>query len=210
MEKAMSEFQKIYDEFHPRILRYLKRMAGEEEAEDLAQEVFVRVDQALASFRGDAQLATWIYQIATNVALDRHRRSVSRKEGDAVPVDEIAESEGDKDCWTGEAVADSEDRVIRKEMNGCIRDVIDKLPDTYRTVIVMSEIENLKDSEIAAALGVSLQTAKIRLHRARVKLKADLDSACVFYRDNRNELACDRKGQLVAIADLSQKPRQPE
>ncbi|MDQ5985135.1 MAG: ECF RNA polymerase sigma factor SigW [Syntrophus sp. SKADARSKE-3] len=192
-------FQQIYDEFRPRILRYLTRMAGESEAEDLTQDVFVRVNQALACFRGEASLATWIYQIATNIALDRHRLSVSRREGNVIDVDDIAGTAGDKDNWTGEEHTTSEDRVIRQEMNGCIREVINSLPDAYRTVIILSEIENLKDAEIAEVLSINLQAAKIRLHRARKKLREALSSACIFYRDERNELACDRKNQLVII-----------
>ena len=78
-------------------------------------------------------------------------------------------------------------------MNGCIREIIDSLPEAYRSVIVLGEIEGLKDAEIAEILGVTLRTAKMRLHRARTKLRGELKAACVFYRDERNELACDRK-----------------
>ena len=87
-------------------------------------------------------------------------------------------------------------------MNGCIREIIDTLPANYRSVIVLSEMEGLKDAEIAEVLGIHLQTAKMRLHRGRAMLKKELSTACVFYRDERNELACDRKcadGPLIQI-----------
>jgi AhpD family alkylhydroperoxidase len=67
------------------------------------------------------------------------------------------------------------------------------LPDQYQSVIILSELEGMKDGEIAEILGVTLQAAKVRLHRARAKLRKELSEACVFYRDERNELACDRK-----------------
>jgi RNA polymerase sigma-70 factor (ECF subfamily) len=67
------------------------------------------------------------------------------------------------------------------------------LPDQYQSVIVLSELEGLKDGENAEIIGVTLQAAKVRLHRARAKLRKELSGACVFYRDERNELACDRK-----------------
>ena len=78
-------------------------------------------------------------------------------------------------------------------MNKCIRDFIEELPENYRTVVVLSELEGLKNTEIAEILGVSLDTIKIRLHRARAKLKKELETHCDFYRDEGNEFACDVK-----------------
>jgi hypothetical protein len=67
------------------------------------------------------------------------------------------------------------------------------LPDQYQSVIVLSELEGLKDGEITEILGVTLQAEKARLHRARAKLHKELSEVCMFYPDERNELACDRK-----------------
>jgi RNA polymerase sigma-70 factor (ECF subfamily) len=195
------KFQQIYRDFHPRVLRYLTRMVGENDAEDLAQEVFAKIGKALQAFRGESRLSTWIYRIATNAALDRLRHISSTRNGDAKneSVEGIVENEEDKDVWTGEQTASTEQRVIRQEMNGCIREIIETLPEGYRSVIVLSELERMKDGEIADILGLSLQAAKVRLHRARTKLKKELSTACVFYRDERNELACDRKGAAALI-----------
>lgn len=190
-------FQQIYDEYRPRILRYLARMVGEGEAEDLTQEVFVKVGRALESFRGESRLSTWIYQIATHAALDRLRPSSRHAGGSSLPLEDIAGTQADGDVRTGESTASSEQRVIRQEMNACIQGIIRALPETHRTVIILSELEGLKDAEIAQILGLSLQTAKMRLHRARVKLRSELESACDLYRDERNELACDRKNPLI-------------
>lgn len=66
-------FQEIYERFQPGILRFLSRLVGEEEAEDVAQEVFLRVDRGLEGFRGESSIGTWIYRIARNAALDRLR-----------------------------------------------------------------------------------------------------------------------------------------
>jgi RNA polymerase sigma-70 factor (ECF subfamily) len=78
-------------------------------------------------------------------------------------------------------------------MNECIREFIEKLPPNFRAVMVLSEIEGLKNSEIADILGISLDNVKIRLHRARAGLKKKLQEGCSFYQDERNTLACDRK-----------------
>jgi len=192
------KFHEIHDTFRPKILRYLTNLVGRPDAEDLTQEVFVKVNQALKTFRGESQLSTWIYRIATNVALDKLRSPSFRQTGGkSLSGDSIGESEieiMDKNPWTGENTPSIETSVVRKEMNQCIRGVVEKLPESYRTVVVLSELEGFRDDEIAEILGVSLNTAKIRLHRARARLKKDLEAHCNFYRDERNEFACDLKG----------------
>ena len=197
MNDSELEFQKLYDAFQPRILRYLIRLVGENEAEDVTQETFVRVSQALENFRGESKLSTWLYRIATNAALDRLRSpSFQRIAQKKLSDDSIEKSEveaGDKDIRTGEKAPSVEQQFVRKEMNKCIRDFIEELQENYRTAVVLSELEGLKNTEIAEVLGVSLDTIKIRLHRARAKLKKELETHCDFYRDEGNEFACDLK-----------------
>ncbi len=190
-------FQQVYDEYHAKILRYLTRVVGQSEAEDLTQEVFAKIGQSLETFRGDSRVSTWIYRIATNAALDRLRQPAVRHGGEKLlPVESIAEIKADADM-TGESKASTEQKLIRNEMNGCIREIIQALPEHHRAVIVLSELEELKDREIAEILGLTLQAAKVRLHRARGKLREELAAACVFYRDEQNELACDRKNPSI-------------
>jgi RNA polymerase sigma-70 factor, ECF subfamily len=182
-----AEFQRIHDTFRPRVLRYLARLAGERDAEDLAQTVMLRVSSGLLGFRNDSSLSTWIYRIATNVAMDRLRSPVREQalEGGADP---------DESDVPLEARAPSVEAVaIRTEMSACIREFIDRLPERYRMVMVLSEMEGFRNAEIAAILGVSLDTVKIRLHRAREKLRNDLQDGCSFHRDESSGLACDRK-----------------
>lgn len=189
------DFQGIYSTFHPKIVRYLANMVGQRDAEDLTQEVFVKVNQALRTFRGESQLSTWIYRIATNAALDK-LRSPSFRQVEQKSLSEESITEGeieivDKDSWTGEKTPSVETSLIRKEMNECIRGIVENLPENYRTVVVLSDLEGFKDDEIAEILGVSIHTAKIRLHRARARLKRELETHCNFYRDERNEFACN-------------------
>ncbi|MFA5180502.1 MAG: sigma-70 family RNA polymerase sigma factor [Syntrophales bacterium] len=194
MESAEIRFQQVYDEHQGKIFRYLTRMVEENEAEDLTQEVFVKIGLALDSFRGESSMSTWIYQIATNAALDKLSHPYNRHAGEKLlPVEAITETKEDENIWTGELMASTEQRVIRQEMNGCIREIIQMLPETHRSVIVLSELEGLSDAEIADILGLTLPATKIRLHRARVKLRKELTTACIFYRNDRQEFACDRK-----------------
>lgn len=197
MDTNELEFRKIYDAFLPKIHRYLARLVGKCEAEDLTQEVFVKVSQALKDFRGESRLSTWIYRIATNVALDRLRSPSFQRTVQKGPLNDSA-GEGetetfDKNVWTGENIPSVEQKLIKKEMNECIRSFIENLPEDYLTVVVLSELEGLKNSEIATILGVTLDTVKVRLHRAKEKLKKEFETHCSLYRDERNELACDLK-----------------
>lgn len=184
---AAPEFQVIHDRFRPRVLRYLTRLVGEGEAEDLTQSVMLKVSQGLHDFRGDSSLSTWIYRIATNAALDKLRRKT-------IPLVDESEIESDEtDALPGTLAASAETTAIREEMNACIREFIERLPENYRTVMVLSELEGFKNDEIATILGLNLDTVKIRLHRAREKLRKDLGLGCSFQRDEEGELACDRK-----------------
>jgi RNA polymerase sigma-70 factor (ECF subfamily) len=176
------EFETIHAAFRPKIHRYLSRMVGEYEAEDLTQEVFVRVSQALKAFRGESELSTWIYRIATNAALDRLRSpSFQRTIQDCPANPFVADGESELDvrnAWTGEKVPLVEGQVFRKEMNDCFRNLINSLPEAYRTALVLSEFEGFRNNEIAEILGVTLDTIKIRLHRARERLKEELELNC--------------------------------
>jgi RNA polymerase sigma-70 factor (ECF subfamily) len=203
MKDGQPDFHEIHREFRPRILRYVARMVGESEAEDLTQEVFAKVAHALMAFRGESSLSTWIYRIATNTALDAMKKPLFRQMvgGGKVPLEEIGGAgEGDVAC-PGGGNPPLDERVIREEMNACIREVIETLPANYKTCIILSDLEDLSDAEIAEVLGLSLQAAKIRLHRARARLRERLEASCVFYRDERNEMACDRKAVPRESAD---------
>jgi RNA polymerase sigma-70 factor (ECF subfamily) len=190
MNQTQREFRSIDDDFRPKILRYLTRLVGEREAEDLTQVVMLKISSRLPDFRGDSSLATWIYRIATNTAIDRLRRpQVGAAGGEALE---------DENLPLEVAAMSAESAAIRGEMNACIHEFIERLPESYRTAMVLSELEGFKNAEIAAILGISLDTVKIRLHRAREKLRRDLQSGCSFHRDTRNELGCDRMPAVVA------------
>lgn len=111
------DFQDIYEEFQPKIFRYFARLAGDDDAEDLTQETFVKISRGLGSFRGDSKLSTWIYSIATNVARDRFRSAAFRHDSALAPapVDELDLE--DENVWTGQKIRSIDEVTIRKEMN---------------------------------------------------------------------------------------------
>jgi RNA polymerase sigma-70 factor (ECF subfamily) len=189
---ALLDFQRVYEDFQPRIRRYLARLAGAGEADDLTQETFARVGRAMAGFRGEAALSTWIYRIATNVAADRARSAGFQLQA------RVAEPAALETLRTVPAI---EQDIARREMSECVRRYVDQLPADYRAVVILSELEELPDREIAEVLGISLEAAKIRLHRARARLRQMLEQGCDFSRDERNELACEPRPDDVSPRD---------
>ena len=190
-ETPTLRIEELHREHGDRIRRYLARLVGATDAEDLQQEVFEKAQRAIGTFRGDSRALTWLYRVATNVAIDRLRSGgrlaeLERDDTDAGSLRGV-ETAG----ATDERSLDGE--VDRKRMRECIMGVVDGLPPSQRAVILLGELRGLSDREMAEALGISLGAAKIRLHRARRALKAALESACTFERDEVNELACAPK-----------------
>ena len=162
MSSSKLDFQEIYHAFQPKILRYMARMVSEADAEDLTQEVFVKAHRALKNFKGDAKLSTWLYRIATNTALDKLRSPSFQR---AAPLSLSDESAEQVEAKINTRVVSAEEKkplteqqLVQKEMNECIRGFIERLPEKYRTVLVLSEWEGLRNDEIAHILGITVDT----------------------------------------------------
>ena len=193
-------FQEIYERFQPGVLRFLSRLVGEGEAEDVAQEVFLRVDRGLEGFRGESSMGTWIYRVARNAALDRLRSRPAWLESVRQPGTHYSnEDPADGMSQFPDERASLERYLIGKEMSECIRGRIGNLPGSYGEVLALREMGGMTNAEIASALGVSEGAVKIRLHRARSLLREDLGTHCNLYRDERDELACDPKPAIGSI-----------
>lgn len=185
-----TDFQKIHDEFRPRIFHYLSGMAGKDNAEDLTQVVFEKVSRGISNFRGESSLSTWIYRIATNVALDHSRLASTRQ-----TIISLATIDANCDCniLSDEKLRNADQSLMRREMNDCIHRIVKQMPENERVVLLLSEFEGMKNREIADILDISLDAVKIRLHRARTRLRTDIETECTLYHDERNELACHPK-----------------
>ena len=185
-------FDAVYRDYYPRIKRYLARLITFDDAEDVAQDVFLKVSRSLDSFRGESSVSTWVYRIATNAAMDRVRSPAYRARVVSIPVDDSCDA-GEPRAAIEDNASSVEEEAIRSEMSGCVQGLVAQLPEDYRTVLVLSETEGLKNAEIAEVLGISVETVKIRLHRARARLKEILEANCSFYHDPCNTLLCDIK-----------------
>jgi RNA polymerase sigma-70 factor (ECF subfamily) len=171
------DFQRIDEGFRPRIQRFLTRIIGEYEAEDLTQEVLVKISQALPDFRGESQLSTWIYRIATNAAIDRTRTPSFRQDAQSSCLEDVDTTEG-QEVSTGEGIPSPDLRLFRKERFECFESFVQRLPPNYRAVVVLAELEEFSNKEIAEILRLSLDTVKIRLHRGRTRLLQELRAFC--------------------------------
>lgn len=149
----------------------LKLLGNEDTAECVLQETFLKVLQALPDFQEKSQLSTWIYRIATNQALMR-LRSRKRK---FVPIDEAPDDDGkDYSVFVKSLDANPLDNVLNQELKQNMDRAIEQLPENYKTVFVMKDIEGLALKEIAEILDLSLPAVKSNLHRARIMLRNKL------------------------------------
>ena len=195
-KRQADAFQRVYEANHDDIRRFLARTAGPQEAEDLAQIVFAKAARALPKFRGDAQVSTWLYRIAANVASDwlRSRSTLEAKATIQLPdaPEDVAYDFGVSSV-SQEKQTSPEQELMRDEMGDCIRQLIGQLPENLRTALVLGELAGFKDDEVAHTLGISRSNAKVRLHRARAQLKKALEAHCDFSRNEDNEFVCEPK-----------------
>jgi RNA polymerase sigma-70 factor (ECF subfamily) len=192
-ESQLLDFGGLFREYQRPIYNYLLRMTqNRAEAEDLTQETFIRVDRGLPDFRGEASLSTWMYRIATNVSLDHFRRRTTRQAEAALSLEE---TESDREWLVDETSSPPEQLAAQSEMSACVQRFIRRLPPNYRAVLVLRDLQGLKNREVADVLGVSLDTVKIRLHRARRELRAALNAGCDLTHDERNVLVCEPKAE---------------
>lgn len=186
-EPELQDASVIFKGDYKRIFRYILSMVHDTaEAEDLTQETFLRAYRRRESLRDEGAQATWLYRIATHVCFDRLRQYARRtpKESET-DIDEVDVPEPDAPSL--------QQTIERNEMSGCVQSYLNRLPDNYRAVIMLHDMHDLTASEIARLLGESLDNVKIRLHRARVKLRAALQAACEFSHDESNVLTCESK-----------------
>jgi RNA polymerase sigma-70 factor (ECF subfamily) len=159
-------FEELVTMYQHRVFGVALRMLGNRaEAEEIAQDTFLRAHRSLAEFRGEARLGTWLYAIASRLCLNRLTAGPRRRErrDDAALLQAPA----------GEA--DAVAALERGELEAALHQAIAALPEDRRIVVVLRDLEGLSYEEIGEVLGVPLNTVRSRLHRARLDLKSKLE-----------------------------------
>jgi RNA polymerase sigma-70 factor (ECF subfamily) len=177
-------FDKIARELAQSIFHFFERyVRNRQTAEDLLQETLMRMNKGLPSFAGYSSIKTWAFSIARRVAADYLRHP--DRQINLIQLDEAEELAGSDD--------EIHARLSAGEMSDCIRSVIDRLPEAYRSALILHDIEGLSAEQTAEISECSVATAKIRIHRARLQLKKALENKCDFYRGEDGVFRCDRK-----------------
>lgn len=175
------------EKYRARLTRYIRYLLHDAaEAEDLTQETFIRANRQQRTLRDPAALESWLYRIATRISLDRLRQQ-KRTSGRYVdiPAEELP--------IVDRAQLSPFTVIQQGEMSECVDRYIADLSDQYKAVLLLHDADGLTAEEIVLLLGVPLTTVKMRLHRARQRLKAALNNACAFGRDDRGVFICEPK-----------------
>lgn len=168
-------YEELVRQNGPRMLALARRVVGDDEgARDVVQDAFLSAFRGIDAFAGEARLSTWLHRIVVNTALMKLR---SRRRRPEEPIDRFLPAYREDGHFATGFVewGDVEQRLQRREMREAVRRAIDRLPESYRTVLLLRDIEEMSTAETARALGVTENAVKIRLHRARQALRTLLD-----------------------------------
>ncbi len=175
-------FWEIYDQYYFRVRTVILGLVRDEWVnDDLTQETFLRVQDRLGDLRDPAKLSSWVFRIAYNLCQDHFR------EAGKFAVTEGAE---EMELKIVEEVSVQKE-FEQHQMSKCVQVEIDLLPESLRTVLLMADRMEFSNREIAEVLGITIENAKVRLHRARKRLKQLLEHKCTFETDERNVLVCE-------------------
>ena len=171
--------EKVWEEFNTGLKQFiLKRVPEEQSAEDILQDVFLKIHTHINTLRNEEKLQSWMYQIARNAIYDYYRNP--KTTNTALELLEPEHLFAPED--------DPSDNIIA-ELTPCIKAMIDSLPNDYREALILTEYHRLTQKQLAEKLGISLPGAKSRVQRAREKLKTMLLDCC--------HLEFDRLGRVI-------------
>ena len=166
-------FETLVRRYHEKVHRLVFGMLqNESETEEVVQEAFLNIFRNITKFEGKSAPGTWIYRIAANASLMRLR---SRRRKPLLALEDFPNAETPGSIWPTGAWADQpDDKLLNAELQERIQDAIAHLPEKYRMVILLRDVEGLSNNEIADTLGLSLPTVKARIHRARIFVRETL------------------------------------
>lgn len=165
-------FETLVRTTSPRLLAVARRIVGsDEDARDVLQEAYASAFKSIGRFEGNAKLSTWLHRIVVNMALMRLRTRKRKPEESIEPLLPAFKDDGHMMQATSQWDDGADVALERAEVRSYVRAQIDKLPDTYRTVLLLRDIEEMSTNDVATLLDTTENAVKIRLHRARQALR---------------------------------------
>jgi RNA polymerase sigma-70 factor, ECF subfamily len=171
--KDFTAFEQLVDRYEDKIFRLAFRFVrNETEAKEIVQDTFLLVWRKLDTFKGDSQFGSWLYRVATNTALMRLRAQRRHPEisTEELPIDYL-DNYGQLPAAGENWAKRPDDELQSDELRRRIQKAVDELPEIYRTVFIIRDVEGLSTEETAEVLEISIPTVKTRLHRARLALR---------------------------------------
>jgi RNA polymerase sigma-70 factor (ECF subfamily) len=169
--------EQVYYDYAPRVYNMARRMVRSDvDAEDVTQDVLLQVVRKLPTFRGDSAFPTWLHRVTVNAALSHRRKRAVREERRAdAPFDAFVEDGAVEDCGRGRTLG-PDAQVLARERRRQIERAIAALPEVYRKVFLLADVDGQPNADIAEAMRLSLSAVKSRLHRARQLMRDALAS----------------------------------
>ncbi len=175
--RTPKNFDKLYRDHVDLMYRFANRLCGESEAaKDLVQETFLNAYRGFKDFRGDAQVSTWLYTIASRACLRMRRRQKGAPECELSLEEFIPTSEGEFRLQIPVDQLSPEEAFQNKELRQALDAAIDKLPKKYKMVLVLRDMEGLSAKEVGTIMGLNERAVKSRLHRARLFVRRELSA----------------------------------
>lgn len=172
MEGHAGAFEEFVEHFRSKVFRYSWLMCGQrEDAEEIAQETLLRVFESLSQLREPERVRPWVFRIAKNACLMKRRRSLFAPARE-LSLDELVPG-GGQEIGDWSSLPDVE--LLRTELRDALHRAVAELPETYRAVVLLRDLEELSTEETAQILDISTDAVKTRLHRGRLALRQKLD-----------------------------------
>ena len=176
------QFWDIYYQYYERVRKFILTVIKDEwVADDIIQETFARIQKNSNQLKDPSKIASWIFRIAYNLCQDHFRQQKK-----SVNTDNPIESHSE--IFTTPFF---HKQLEQHQMGACVQAEMNRLPESLRSVLVLFDVLEFSQKEIAEILDITPENVKVRLHRARKKLKVILEEKCNFERDERNVLICE-------------------
>jgi RNA polymerase sigma-70 factor, ECF subfamily len=171
------DFDRVYREYVDLIYRFAHRLCGETEAaKDIVQETFLNAYKGLKDFRGEAQLSTWLYAIASHACIRMRRKRKGEPDRELSLEEFIPTSDGEFKLQIPIDGLSPEEALQNKELRRILNQAIETLPPQYRMVLVLRDMEGLSAKEVGSIMRLNERAVKSRLHRARLFVRKELSN----------------------------------